>query len=48
MNLFLQGGSKVGGKYDKCDKIFEREKIDRQKSSCFGCLENAKNISKNY
>ncbi len=26
MKLFLQGGGRVGGKYKKCHKIFERYK----------------------
>ncbi len=49
IKLFFQGGGRVGGKYKKCHKIFERAIRDCQKSSCFGCLEKKQeNISKNY
>ncbi len=49
MKLFLQGGGRVGEKNEKCQKMFERYRRDRQKNSCFGCLaKKQENVSKNY
>ncbi len=31
MELFLQGGGRVGAKYEKCHKNFERDKRDSKK-----------------